>query len=174
MDELGDLARDFNALAYVLAGRGYAGDEGRPLDEGQMAVFGPGAAISVRAADAQPVAARNGWEVLLLGGLPIREQVAAAVEQVSLPTCPTMFTLRVEVLLILAALVRNPVAEADQVTKVNQLRVLVLLPVPRVRQVQPRQVAERRKPSAAERKRTAVSNKVNVFFSFPILNLDLD
>ncbi|TAK62797.1 MAG: pirin family protein [Dehalococcoidia bacterium] len=68
--------RDFNALAYVLAGRGYAGNEGRPLDEGQLAVFGPGAAISVRAADAQPVAARNGWEVLLLGGLPIREQVA--------------------------------------------------------------------------------------------------
>ncbi len=68
--------RDFNALAYVLAGRGYAGDEGRPLDEGQLAVFGPGAAISVRAADAQPVAAHNGWEVLLLGGLPIREQVA--------------------------------------------------------------------------------------------------
>jgi redox-sensitive bicupin YhaK (pirin superfamily) len=68
--------RDFNALAYVLAGRGYAGDESRPLDEGQLAVFGPGAAISVRAADAQPVASRNGWEVLLLGGLPIREQVA--------------------------------------------------------------------------------------------------
>ncbi len=68
--------RDFNALAYVLAGRGYAGDEGQPLDEGQLAVFGPGAAISVRAADAQPVASRNGWEVLLLGGLPIREQVA--------------------------------------------------------------------------------------------------
>jgi quercetin 2,3-dioxygenase len=68
--------RDFNALAYVLAGRGYAGDEGRPLDEGQLAVFGPGAAISVRAADVQPAASRNGLEVLLLGGLPIGEQVA--------------------------------------------------------------------------------------------------
>jgi hypothetical protein len=68
--------RDFNALAYVLAGRGYAGVEQRPLDEGQLAVFGPGDAVAIRAAGTQPVAARNGWEVLLLGGSPIREQIA--------------------------------------------------------------------------------------------------
>jgi redox-sensitive bicupin YhaK (pirin superfamily) len=69
-------ARDFNALVYVLAGRGYAGREERPLEEGQLAVFGPGEAISIRAHEQQPVAAKGGWEVLLLGGLPIREQVA--------------------------------------------------------------------------------------------------
>jgi redox-sensitive bicupin YhaK (pirin superfamily) len=68
--------KDFNAMVYVLAGRGYAGTEERPLDEGQLAVFGPGDAISVRAADPQPVAAKSGWEILLLGGFPIREPVA--------------------------------------------------------------------------------------------------
>jgi redox-sensitive bicupin YhaK (pirin superfamily) len=68
--------KDFNAMVYVLAGRGYAGIDERPLDEGQLAVFGPGDAISVRAADPQPVAAKGGWEILLLGGFPIREQVA--------------------------------------------------------------------------------------------------
>jgi redox-sensitive bicupin YhaK (pirin superfamily) len=66
----------FNALVYVLAGRGYAGTEQRPLDEGQLAAFGPGDAVTMRAADKQAVAAQRGWEVLVLGGLPIREQVA--------------------------------------------------------------------------------------------------
>jgi redox-sensitive bicupin YhaK (pirin superfamily) len=59
---------DFNALAYVLGGRGYAGTEQRPLAEGQLAVFGPGEAITLQAADTM--------DVLLLGGLPIREPVA--------------------------------------------------------------------------------------------------
>jgi hypothetical protein len=68
--------RDFNAMAYVLSGRGYAGTEQRPLDEGQLAVFGAGDAVALRAADAQPVASAAGWEVLVLGGVPIREQVA--------------------------------------------------------------------------------------------------
>jgi len=68
--------RDFNALVYALAGRGYAGREERPLDEGQLASFGPGGAIRVRAAEGQPVATKGGWEILVLGGLPIREQVA--------------------------------------------------------------------------------------------------
>jgi redox-sensitive bicupin YhaK (pirin superfamily) len=68
--------RDFNALAYVLAGRGFAGHEERPLDEGQLAVFGDGEALTLKAAARQPVASRNGWEVLLLGGWPIREPVA--------------------------------------------------------------------------------------------------
>jgi redox-sensitive bicupin YhaK (pirin superfamily) len=68
--------RDFNALVYVLAGRGYAGAEERPFEEGQMAVFGPGEALLVRAADTQPSSTPNGWEILLLGGLPIREPVA--------------------------------------------------------------------------------------------------
>jgi redox-sensitive bicupin YhaK (pirin superfamily) len=66
----------FNALVYVLSGHGYAGAEDRPLAEGQLAVFGDGAAITVRAADTQPSNSPAGWEVLVLGGLPIREQVA--------------------------------------------------------------------------------------------------
>ena len=68
--------RDFNALVYVLSGNGYAGAEQRPLGEGQLAVFGPGDAVTVRAAEKQPVASAAGWEILALGGLPIREQVA--------------------------------------------------------------------------------------------------
>ncbi|MEX2247750.1 MAG: pirin family protein [Dehalococcoidia bacterium] len=68
--------RDFNALAYTLAGRGYAGVEQRPFEEGQMALFGSGDAILVAAAERQPVAAPRGWEILLIGGLPIREPVS--------------------------------------------------------------------------------------------------
>jgi quercetin 2,3-dioxygenase len=70
-----DWPADFNALAYVLSGRGYAGTEQRPVDEGQLVVFGPGAAITLRAADSQPGSA-TGWDLLVLGGLPIREPVA--------------------------------------------------------------------------------------------------
>ncbi len=68
--------RDFNALVYALAGQGYAGIERRPVGEGQLAVFGEGEALAIAAADRQPVAAAAGWEVLVLGGFPIREQVA--------------------------------------------------------------------------------------------------
>jgi quercetin 2,3-dioxygenase len=67
---------DFSALVYVLAGRGTVGVEGRPLDEGQLAVLGRGDALVVREADSQPSASRDGWEILVLGGLPIREPVA--------------------------------------------------------------------------------------------------
>jgi redox-sensitive bicupin YhaK (pirin superfamily) len=68
--------RDFNAMVYALSGRGAAGPGNRPVDEGQLAVFGNGDALTVTAADSQPLAARNGWEILILGGLPIREPVA--------------------------------------------------------------------------------------------------
>jgi quercetin 2,3-dioxygenase len=73
-----DLAwpKDFNGLVYVLAGHGFAGAERRPIGEGQLAVLGAGDAVTVTAADSQPVAARGGWEILVLGGLPIREPVA--------------------------------------------------------------------------------------------------
>jgi quercetin 2,3-dioxygenase len=67
---------DFNALAYALAGSGTAGPAERPLEEGHLAVFGPGEAVTVRAADRQPEAGRTGWEILMLGGLPIRERIA--------------------------------------------------------------------------------------------------
>ncbi|MST32844.1 pirin family protein, partial [Acidimicrobiaceae bacterium USS-CC1] len=65
---------EYNALAYVLAGRGSAGTEGRPLRVGQLAVFGPGDAITL-AADGTQEARSPNLEVLVLGGRPIREPV---------------------------------------------------------------------------------------------------
>lgn len=67
---------DFNALVYVLSGRGTVGPDARPLTEGQLAVLGAGDAITLRAATTQPQAAGAGWEVLVLGGLLLREPVA--------------------------------------------------------------------------------------------------
>ncbi|MEO3830042.1 pirin family protein [Actinomadura sp. B10D3] len=73
---------DFNALVYVLSGRGTVGVEEAGLDEGQLAVLagshhkGDGDGIVVRAAGGQPLASANGWEILILGGLPIREPIA--------------------------------------------------------------------------------------------------
>ncbi|MFC5287361.1 pirin family protein [Actinokineospora guangxiensis] len=68
-------APDFNAMVYVLSGRGTVGAERRPLEEGTLAVFGPGDALTLRAADTQP-GSPTGWEVLVLGGRPINEPVA--------------------------------------------------------------------------------------------------
>jgi len=65
----------FSALAYVLSGRGYAGDERRPIDEHQLVVFGPGDTVTIGAAPTQPEDSPN-LEILLLGGLPIREPIA--------------------------------------------------------------------------------------------------
>jgi redox-sensitive bicupin YhaK (pirin superfamily) len=67
---------EFNALAYVLAGRGSVGAERRPIHDGQLAVFGAGAAIELAADPTQDARDAGGVEVLLLGGLPIREQIA--------------------------------------------------------------------------------------------------
>ena len=67
---------EFNALAYVLSGRGSVGAERRPIHEGQLAVFGAGAAIELGSDATQDEKDRAGLEVLLLGGLPIREQVS--------------------------------------------------------------------------------------------------
>ncbi len=64
--------RDYNALVYVLTGHGTVGPEGRPLQEGQLAVLGAGDVIRVTA---DPGAAD--LDVLLLGGRPIGEPVAA-------------------------------------------------------------------------------------------------
>jgi hypothetical protein len=63
--------KDFNALAYILAGSGTVGVEKRPVTVGQLAVYGSGDSITVDAAAGEPL------DVLLLGGEPIREPVAA-------------------------------------------------------------------------------------------------
>ena len=65
---------DFNALLYVLEGSGAVGPEERPIQADQLAVFGPGDAISLKATDRQD--SRSGQlEVLLLGGTPLHEPV---------------------------------------------------------------------------------------------------
>jgi redox-sensitive bicupin YhaK (pirin superfamily) len=67
---------EFNALAYVLAGDGSVGREARPVTTGQLAVFGQGDDLVVRASRQQD-SRHPALEVLLLGGQPIREPVAA-------------------------------------------------------------------------------------------------
>ncbi|WP_432103788.1 pirin family protein [Streptomyces sp. bgisy091] len=66
---------DFNALAYVLAGKGTVGEGRRPVHLGQTAVFGAGGSITVRADDKQDSNTPD-LEVVLLGGQPIREPMA--------------------------------------------------------------------------------------------------
>jgi redox-sensitive bicupin YhaK (pirin superfamily) len=66
---------DYNALVYVLAGQGTVGAEGRPIGTGQLAVLGPGNAITVSAAAAQESRSPN-LDVIVLGGRPIGEPVA--------------------------------------------------------------------------------------------------
>jgi redox-sensitive bicupin YhaK (pirin superfamily) len=68
--------RDFNALVYVLSGRGRVGPESRPIATGQLAVLGAGDTVVVRAEPAQESRAPN-LDVLLLGGRPIREPVVS-------------------------------------------------------------------------------------------------
>jgi redox-sensitive bicupin YhaK (pirin superfamily) len=67
---------EFNALVYVLSGSGTVGSERRPLVSGQLAVLGAGDLITV-GADEQQEAGLAGLDVLILGGQPIREPVAA-------------------------------------------------------------------------------------------------
>jgi hypothetical protein len=69
---------DFNALAYVLAGTGSFGTEQVAARSGQLAVFGSGKSVTVGAAAQQDQRHSSGLEVLLLGGLPIRESIAWA------------------------------------------------------------------------------------------------
>jgi redox-sensitive bicupin YhaK (pirin superfamily) len=67
--------RDFNALVYVLNGRGTVGAEQRPIRTGQLAALGPGGSITVTA-DATQDGRHPTMDVVLLGGEPIREPVA--------------------------------------------------------------------------------------------------
>jgi redox-sensitive bicupin YhaK (pirin superfamily) len=66
---------DYNALVYVLAGRGSVGVERRPLHIGQLASYAHGDAIRVTA---DPTQDSNvpAMELFVMGGRPIREPVA--------------------------------------------------------------------------------------------------
>ncbi len=86
---------DYNALVYVmngvgtvgasssirsggsLAGGAAGGSEPQPIRTGQLALFGPGGAITVSALEARQQETRSpNVDVLILGGRPIREPVA--------------------------------------------------------------------------------------------------
>jgi quercetin 2,3-dioxygenase len=60
--------RAYNALVYVLSGRGTVGTDSRPIHSGQLATHGPGDAVRVTAADT--------LDLFVMGGQPIREPVA--------------------------------------------------------------------------------------------------
>jgi len=66
---------DFNALVYVLSGRGRVGRTGEPVHKGRLALLGPGGVVRVDA-DAGQDRHEPALDVLLMGGLPIREPVA--------------------------------------------------------------------------------------------------
>lgn len=61
----------FNALAYALAGSGSVGTEKASFHLGQLALFGDGDTLTLTAGD------QSSLDVLLLGGQPLREPVAA-------------------------------------------------------------------------------------------------
>jgi redox-sensitive bicupin YhaK (pirin superfamily) len=66
---------DYNALVYAMAGHGNVGAEARPIGTGQLAVLGPGDALTVAALQPQDSRSPN-LDLLILGGRPIREPVA--------------------------------------------------------------------------------------------------
>jgi redox-sensitive bicupin YhaK (pirin superfamily) len=68
--------REFNALVYVLSGRGTVGPDARPIRTGQLAVHGSGDTIVLRA-DASQESRHPALDVLVLGGRPIGEPVYA-------------------------------------------------------------------------------------------------
>jgi redox-sensitive bicupin YhaK (pirin superfamily) len=65
----------FNALAYVLAGKGTVGTDARLIHSGQLAVYGPGSSVTL-SSDLQQDSNHPDLEVVLLGGQPIGEPVA--------------------------------------------------------------------------------------------------
>lgn len=68
--------KEFNALAYALSGRGTVGSAGQPISGGQLAVLGAGESVVLRADERQESRSPS-LEVFLIGGVPLREPVAA-------------------------------------------------------------------------------------------------
>jgi len=67
---------EFNALAYVLEGAGSAGPEAVLIHEGQGVQWGSGQGLTVSASPV--VSSPSGrLEILLLGGVPLREPIAS-------------------------------------------------------------------------------------------------
>ena len=66
--------KDFNALAYVLSGRGTVGSDERPISEGNLIALADGDRISFAASEFQD-SKSPALELILLGGQPINEPV---------------------------------------------------------------------------------------------------
>ncbi len=71
---------DYNSLIYTLNGRGTVGEERQPIQNGQLAVLNttgnPEGDLLVIRADQNQESRSPSMDVLILGGEPIREQVA--------------------------------------------------------------------------------------------------
>lgn len=67
---------DFNALVYVLAGKGTLGTEAAPILEGRLGVLGPGSSITISASERQTQSSPT-LEALVVGGRPIGEPIVA-------------------------------------------------------------------------------------------------
>ncbi len=68
---------EYNALVYVLSGRGSVGDDKVSVQTGNLAVLGAGDFVTVSAAGSQE-SRTPALDVLVIGGQPIREPVAWA------------------------------------------------------------------------------------------------
>jgi redox-sensitive bicupin YhaK (pirin superfamily) len=64
------LSGELNAMVYLFRGAALVGDDGREVQDGQLALLGPGDAVRLRAAPLQNA------RLLLLAGAPLREPVA--------------------------------------------------------------------------------------------------
>jgi len=67
---------DFNALVYALSGNGFVGRDRDRLRAGQLGTLGTGGVLRI-GADADQDAHTPAFDVLIMGGRPIREPVAA-------------------------------------------------------------------------------------------------
>jgi redox-sensitive bicupin YhaK (pirin superfamily) len=71
---------DYNSLVYTLNGRGTIGEERNPIMNGQLAVLettgNPDGDVLVIRADQSQESRSPQMDVLILGGLPIKEQIA--------------------------------------------------------------------------------------------------
>ena len=66
--------KDFNAIAYTLAGRGTVGAEGAAIRTGQTAVMVDGNVLRITA-DLQQDSRTDALEMFIIGGVPLREPV---------------------------------------------------------------------------------------------------
>ncbi len=64
----------FNALVYVLSGKGTVGSDSQPIHAGQLARFGAGASLEFTANDVQESRSPE-FDVVVVGGKPIGERV---------------------------------------------------------------------------------------------------